>query len=331
MSPGAAVADSTRCSVLSRAADEQLTGSAPRARAWLVLEQPGPYGFSALTESHLPEPVRAALGALPKDSGTTVLLARRVGRHADDHAALEQRRFWFAHVSPGGVRMRTGVLDDSELLRPDLAEVLAAAATGELPPWGAKSDEPLLLVCTNSKRDVCCALEGRPVAESLAADPAYSSRVLEVSHLGGHRFAPTALLLPTGHAFGRLDPASARAVLDSAAVGDLGPLEHHRGRTSLPQAAQAAESAVRAAESVAALDDLDALRRVDDLAVPAGLRWEGVDGVAEVEVRHRDGRSWHVTVTRRTLPEPKPESCGKKAVEAHVWVAGPVVPAPAWA
>ena len=330
MSPTAVVADPARCSVLSRAADEQLAGSAPRARAWLVLEQPGPYGFAALTESHLPEAVRASLGTLPKDSGTTVLLARRVGRHADDPAALEQRRFWFAHVSPGGVRMRTGVLDDSELVRSDLAEVLAAAANGELPPWGSKSDEPLLLVCTNSKRDVCCALEGRPVAESLAADPTYSSRVLEVSHLGGHRFAPTALLLPTGHAFGRLDPASARAVLDSSTVGDLGSLDHHRGRTALPQAAQVAESAVRVAESVPGLDDLDALRRIDGRAVPAGLRWDGVDGVAQVEVRHRDGRAWHVTVTRETLPEQKPESCGKKPVDALVWVAGPVAAAPAW-
>jgi hypothetical protein len=37
-----------------------------------------------------------------------------------------------------------------------------------------------------------------------------------------------------------------------------------------------------------------------------------------------------VTVRRETLPEQKPESCGKKAVDAHVWVAGPVVTAPRW-
>jgi len=319
-----------RCSVLARLAGEQLAGSAPRAHAWLVLEQPGPYGFSALTESHLPEPVREVLGTLPKDSGTTVVLARRVGRHADDHAPLARRRFWFAHVSPGGVRMRTGLLDDDDLLRPGLAGVLAAASTGELPPWGERSVEPLLLVCTNSRRDVCCALEGRPVAEALAADPAYSRRVLEVSHLGGHRFAPTALLLPTGHAFGRLDAASARAILDGAEGGELAALAHHRGRTALAQPAQSAETAVRAAHGIAALDDLDALRRVGDRAVPAGLRWAGDDGVAEVEVRHRDGRAWYVTVARETLPEPKPESCGKKAVDAHVWVAGAVRPAPRW-
>jgi hypothetical protein len=289
-----------------------------------VLEQPGPYGFSALTTSHLPPAVSTALGALPKDSGTTVLLARPVGRHADDHSTNDRRRFWFAHVSPGGVRMRTGVLDDSELLRPDLTEVIAAASNGQLPPWGAHGSEPLLLVCTNSRRDVCCALEGRPVAESLAADPAYSSRVLEVSHLGGHRFAATALLLPSGHAFGRLDPASAREVLDSALRGELAPIAHHRGRTSLPQPAQAAETAVRRATGVSGLDVLDPLRRVGDRVVPAGLRWSGDDGVAEVEVRHRDGRAWHVRVVRETLPEPKPESCGKAAVDTHVWVAGEV-------
>jgi len=320
-----------RCSVLAREAGEPLAGSAPRARAWLVVEQSGPYGFAALTTSHLPQAVRETLGSLPKDLGTTVVLARRVGRHADDHVAIERRRFWFAHVAPGGVRMRSGVLDDADLLRPDLAEVLAAAAVGELPPWGARTDEPLLLVCTNSRRDVCCALHGRPVAESLGADPAYSSRVLEVSHLGGHRFAPTALLLPTGHVFGRLDPGSARAVLDAAASDDLGPLEHHRGRTALAQPAQAAETAVRAATGITGLDDLDALRRVEGRVLPAGPRWAGVDGVARVEVRHRDGRAWQVTVNRGTLPEPKPESCGKGAVEAHVWIAGEPVAAPRWA
>jgi hypothetical protein len=329
-STGSTPSDIARCSVLARGAGEPLAGSAPRAHAWLVLEQPGPYGFAALTESRLPAAVRAALGALPKDSGTTVVLARRVGRHADEHVETDRRRFWFASTSPGGVRMRVGILDDAELLRPGLAEVLDAASHGELPPWGSHGDDPLLLVCTNSKRDVCCALEGRPVADSLAADPAYSSRVLEVSHLGGHRFAATALLLPTGHAFGRLDPASARAVLDAAAVGDLARLEHHRGRTSLPQPAQSAETAVRAAVGITALDDLDALRRVGDVVLPAGLRWSGEDGVAEVEVRHRDGRAWHVTVRRETRPEPKPESCGKKAVDAHVWVAGPVLTAPRW-
>lgn len=322
--------DAGHCSVLARDVGEPLTASAPRARAWLVIEQSGPYGFSALTESHLPEPVRAALGTLPKDSGTTVLLARPVGHHADHHAGSTSRRFWFAHTSPGGMRMRHGVIDDAELLRPDLAELLGAAAHGGLPPWGARSTEPLLLVCTNARRDVCCALVGRPLAEALAADPAYAERVLEVSHLGGHRFAPTALLLPTGDAFGRLDPASARDVLDAAVDGRLGSLDHHRGRSSLAQPAQAAEDAVRRSEGIDALDVLDALRRVDDRAGPAPLRWDGEDGVADVEVRHRDGRAWSVFVRRTTIPAARPESCGKSAIEPMVWIADQALAAQRW-
>lgn len=317
-----------RCSVLS--ADEPLAGTAPRARAWLVLEQPGPYGFRALTESHLPEPVRASLGAVPKESRTTVLLARPVGRHADAGEHDGRRRFWFAHVAPGGVRMRSGVLPDTELVRPDLIDVLDSAARGELPPWGTTSTEPLLLVCTNAKRDVCCALNGRPVAAALAADPRYADRVLEVSHLGGHRFSPTALLLPWGHAFGRLDVDSARAVLDGAAEGRIGAPVHHRGRTAASQPVQAASIAVRLAEGVDGVDDIDALRVVGDRAVPAGLRWQGEDGVADVEVRHVDGRAWRVMVHRRTLEPARPESCGKAPVEPHVWVADPPVATAPW-
>jgi hypothetical protein len=319
-----------RCSTLSQ--DEPLIGTAPRARAWLVLEQPGPYGFHALTESHLPERVRTALGALPKDSGTTVLLARRVGRHADTHDDAGSRRFWFAHSYPGGVRMRAGRLEDADLLRPDLADTLATAADGPLPPWGTTTREALLLICSNSRRDICCAVKGRPVAEALAADPGYSARVLEVSHLGGHRFSPTALLLPWGHCFGRLDADAARAVLDAADRGRLAPLHHHRGRASASQPAQVAAHAVRLREGIDGLDDLDALRRIGERAVPAGLRWQGDDdGVAEVEVRHRDGRSWHVVVRRTTLTPARPESCGKASVEPHVWRADPPVTVAGWA
>lgn len=317
-----------RCSVVS--ADEPLAGTAPRARAWLVLEQPGPYGFRALTESHLPEKVRTALGAVPKESRTTVLLARPVGRHADPGDHDGTRRFWFAHVAPGGVRMRSGVLPDTELLRPDLVEVLDAAARGELPPWGTSSLEPLLLVCTNSKRDVCCALNGRPVAQALAADPAYAGSVLEVSHLGGHRFSPTGLLLPWGIAFGRLDAGSAREVLDSAREGRVGALDRVRGRTAASQPVQAAAVAVRRAEGIVGIDDIDALRVVGDRAVPAGLRWQGDDGVADIEVRHVDGRAWRVLVHQRVLEPPRPESCGKAPVEPHVWVADPPVPTAPW-
>lgn len=58
---------------------------------------------------------------------------------------------------------RRTVSDLSELAALDLA----ALAAGTPPGFGARSDEPVLLVCTQGKRDVCCARLGRPLARLL--------------------------------------------------------------------------------------------------------------------------------------------------------------------
>ena len=79
------------------------------------------------------------------------------------------------------------------------------------------------------------------------------------------------------------------------------------------------------AEGIDGIDDIDALRVVGDRAVPAGLRWQGDDGVADVEVRHRDGRAWRVLVRQ---PRPRAAAAGvvrQSPIEPHVWVADPPV------
>ena len=101
---------------------------------------------------------------------------------------------------------------------------------------GAEPADPVLLVCTNGRRDVCCAIRGRPVAlEAAARAP---GRVWESSHTGGHRFAPTGVLLPHGAALARLDAGGCADVLAAASAGQLpawalGPA-HDRGRSALP-------------------------------------------------------------------------------------------------
>lgn len=325
------VTDDQRCSVVSARLAEPMPGTAPLARAWLVLEQPGPYGRVALTDSHLPAEVGAAVSRAIEGTRTSVLLARTTGRHADAHEETTSRRFWFAHSAPGGVRMRSGVLQDSVLLRPELPDVMRDAAHGQLPPWGTKDDSPLLLVCTNSRRDRCCAIEGLPLAEGLAAG-AHAGRVLEVNHLGGHRFAPTAMLLPSGNVFGRLDLAAATEVLDAAASGRIGAMGHLRGRSSAAAPAQSAAIAVRLGHEVDGLDDIDVLRRVGEHVAPVPLSYVGQDDVADLEVRHVDGRTWTVRVRRvvSELPD-RAESCGKAAVPVASWVADEPVAAEPWA
>jgi hypothetical protein len=323
-----------RCSVVSARVGEPLAATAPLARAWLILEQPGPYGRVALTDSHLPAEVGAAVARATEGTRTQVLLARTPGHHPDDrgHGATA-RRFWFAHTSAGGVRMRSGVVEDDVLLRPDLPDVLRGASEGQLPPWGARDERPLLLVCTNARRDRCCAIEGLVLADGLAerlAGGPHADRVLEVNHLGGHRFAPTALLLPAGVAYGRLDVDTAAAVLQAAEHGRLAALDRVRGRTAAPPPAQAAGLAVRISEGVDGIDDIDVLRRAGDRWAPVPMSFAPENGETELQVRHRDGRAWTVLVRRETVAPHRAESCGKDAVAAVGWVASAPVPAPAW-
>ena len=186
-------------------------------------------------------------------------------------------------------------------------------------------------MCTNGSRDLCCALNGRPLAVELANDPAYADQVIEVSHLGGHRFSPNALLLPTGMAYGRLTSQTARLALDQARLRRLS-IEGARGLTALARPAQAADLMVRRTQDVRVADAIDVLRpSATGKLTNAPLRWDG-DGLDSVTlvVRHEDGRAWEVTVQRVLDPTPRAESCGKAPVPGRCWVADDPVPTGPW-
>ncbi|MBS2040518.1 hypothetical protein JST97_36365 [bacterium] len=62
---------------------------------------------------------------------------------------------------------------------------------------------PLWLVCTHGSRDACCGSLGPRLAQALRNSG--ESQVWEVSHIGGHRFAPTLWHLPSWRVYGRID------------------------------------------------------------------------------------------------------------------------------
>lgn len=66
---------------------------------------------------------------------------------------------------------------------------------------GARVSEKFL-VCTHGSRDICCGSLGPRLAQALRA--AGHQEVWEVSHIGGHRFAPTLWHLPSWRFYGRL-------------------------------------------------------------------------------------------------------------------------------
>ena len=324
---------SITCSQNSRTTGESLSATATTAQTFLVLAHPGPWGRQALLDADLPAGVGEHLASATASTGTTVLLARRPGRDREASAS-DQMHFWLAHTSPGGVRLRTGRVDSSHLLRADFA----AMARGHLPAWGESTRDPLLLVCANGKRDVCCATRGRDVAHLLTTSQQYADvadAVWESSHLGGHRFAATSLLLPYGLMHGHLDADAAASIVRAARAGAVHP-QGYRGRTTWPAWLQAAEIAVRTHADLHELDALDVLRVLPhpdhgERAVPCppGSGTADIPDEVIAEVRHRDGRAWrvHVTSDRHTASL---QSCDAQVAPARIWRARMVEPVAAW-
>jgi hypothetical protein len=289
-------APDVRCAQSTLAAGEALAGTAPYARAWIALEQPGPWGRGALEQSHLPAGLGAALVERAREAPVTVVLIRRPGRHADT-GAPGARQVLVAHTGPTDAWLRAARLPDPwALLDLDFA-ALCAGAELALPGVAFEPTGPAALVCTNAQRDLCCAERGRPLALGLAAEGA---AVWESSHLGGHRFAPTAAVLPYGVVLGRATADDVRAALSGRI-----PLQAYRGRSAYPAPAQAAEAHVRAAEGLASV------HAVADVADAGGGRWR---------VTLADGGERAVRVTATVGPQRK-ESCRKPPLAATGWTA----------
>ncbi|MCX6395888.1 MAG: sucrase ferredoxin [Propionibacteriales bacterium] len=290
----------TACTAATSATGEALIGSAPDAIAWVCLEQNGPWGRRAWTESHLDADLGRQIETLAETHRVRPSLIRRPGR-SEDVAVTGTRTVLVAHTHPERSWLLAGTVSSAEsLLTLDWRAVAAGdleAAQASLPAL-APTASAQLLVCTNGTRDACCARLGRPVAAQAAIT--FPGRVWEVTHTSGHRFAATTVLLPSGTLHGRvLDPTALLTAVDRGQV----ELNGYRGRSTWSSGAQVAEDHIRRTEQVLGIDDLTVEPAVD--------AWT---------VRHRDGRSWWVAVSTRTGPD-RPESCGKDASPSRIHTA----------
>ncbi|MET7684659.1 sucrase ferredoxin [Streptomyces sp. NPDC005423] len=291
------------CVTVSRDLDEPLAGTAATATTWLLLEQPGPWGAKALTSSHLDPALGRALEAAAEGTGVRIALIRRPGRHAE-LGMPPVRQVYAAHTAPGNAWLHTATTcDPRQLLDLDFE----ALGSGDHRTFGAAlrgrphPDGPLALVCTNGKRDRCCALLGRPLAAELAASGVTGA--WEVTHLGGHRFSPTTLVLPHGYVYGRTGAHGVKEILHGVQDGRI-VVEGCRGRSAWERPGQAAELAVRSAAGEFAAESLSVVATRG-----TAPRWE-------VTVAHTDGRRWRVAVAQGAARPPRPESCGAAVLGA---------------
>lgn len=263
------------CSDLSRQAGEALIGSAPRAKAYFLLEYSGAWESKAFEQSALPAAVKSHLSAaLGQATGVKLVLIK--GQPGVKRAGI---RFFAARVSDTQPRLytaRLGVYED--LLNLDLLALLGDDPLADF----QRLDELLYLVCTNGRRDACCARYG--VGFYTAVSQLVGESAWQCTHLGGHRFAPNFLVLPWGLCYGRLQPGEATRVVDACRAGEI-DLQNYRGRMCYAEPVQAAEYYLRLETGQRRLE---ALRLVRSEQV-SPLEWEVVFAEAGKTVSHRLG------------------------------------------
>ena len=275
--------DDARCSVQALLRGDSVTATAPPARQWLLVEQPGPWGRDALLESRFDHRVASRLAARAREAGVRIQLIRRPGGRLADSGM----RWALGDVTRGVVRWSTRTTDE---------QLLSVPWDGTV---GEVSDGPTYLVCTHGGHDVCCAVRGRPLAHQLPGD------VWETSHLGGDRFAANVLVLPHGFVYGQV-PGDGAALVEAHAAGQVA-LPWLRGRAGLSAPAQAAQQHARAELGLLGTGDL-VPRAVRSLRAPAPLveQWQvtlaGPTGDVVVTVESRPSAEAHRLTCAAVVP-----------------------------
>lgn len=285
--------------------DEPLLGTALEATRWVCVEFSHGWGHDALDGFALGEELAAQVKAHMNEHNARFQFIREPGRDGQD---AKGHRVFIAESTPSQDALYTLTINSvSDLLDLDVSNPATL-------PGATAVESPLALICTHGKRDVCCALKGRPVAALLsqhASEPqdadapseTTSARVWETSHTGGHRFAPALIVLPWGFTYGRAGVVAARQIWDLAVDGQV-HLDLLRGRSAFSKPAQAAEVAVRSHFHLTGVADVVGVEATSDTVF---------------QVKCADGNTHAVEVVQTVsdLP-PRPATCGKgdKAVKA---------------
>ena len=281
---------------------EPLAGSAKQGKAYVLFEWPAGWSRDVLDGHTFSKELTSQLKRKLKESGkgTGLQLIRRPGRAGRDVGQLHRCYLVWA----GQATMELVLLEGPE-------DILNLDLSGPRKNGGEVIDKPMLLVCTHGKRDVCCAVKGRPLAAELN-EQCGADLVWEASHMKGHRFAAVSLLMPWAYSFGRLNAEAGKQLVEAAMKKEYF-FPGNRGNGQLAPRAQVAELAV-----AQQLIDAHETLHYGDLSVvdedPKGKYHQ------PVQVTHADGRNWAVELKKKEVSGVI-SSCGDKPKTSTVWVA----------
>ena len=158
----------------------------------------------------------------------------------------------------------------------DVPDALATLVAGDEPHGDIRPAPAEVLVCGHGTRDRCCGGTGTRLVIEARAALGGEVRVRRTSHLGGHRFAPTAVTLPDGRLWAFLDAdALAEIVQRTMTPGEA--REFYRGNAALDPWSQVVEGDLlaRSGWSIVDFDELGTTVDVvgDGDRASVTLRW----------------------------------------------------------
>lgn len=243
---------------LSKTQSEPLIGTAVSADTFILLETPQPWSKPALLSEGVPESLRQMIKSLlGPSSGVRVHLianeetptqTRRrilVFRHAA--LPLTGNRSWGLGGRLAGEYKAWEIQTETPAeMAPALSEFLHAMGRDKwVGQHQLRSVQRHLMICTHASHNECCGMYGYPFYQAAIAQVnrlGLGHQVLpwQISHIGGHRFAPTLIDFPQGRYYGNLDEASLLCLLkQQGAIAPLLPT--YRGWSLLPKPLQLLE------------------------------------------------------------------------------------------
>ena len=224
--------NSSFCAIASRQTGEDLIGTASQYQTYVLIECPTPWAAKAFDSEQVPSELCQYIKSLKSERSVQFLtISRGVLAPSDSTTASTTHSTTViiyektvlsdgssTHESVSGYRgyeFRVASLNR-------VVDCLEAYWQGD--HTGKPITQQDVLICTHGMRDRCCARFGRPFfrdARRCAKKGKLPNvRLWKVSHIGGHRFAPTAISFPDGRYYGRLTLAALKSVITRSGAID---------------------------------------------------------------------------------------------------------------
>ena len=210
------------CAEQSHLQESQIIGTAPLTQWFVMIECPPPWGQTIQQAKFLPSVLRKmvadtsyqALGIrfFLISNAETMVKHRSLDATGDDNGNKEGDRQWRILIFRRLDGFTAGY-QAQELWVPNLeagAVAIQAYVAGHSLAYPMQTVPTRdIFICTHGQRDRCCGCYGYPFyrdAQRLSQQWNIPNlRLWQISHIGGHRFAPTLIDLPQGRYYGRMD------------------------------------------------------------------------------------------------------------------------------